>query len=168
MAAASLVRNLGHRASLITVESAGTMDLQQPAHPEAVAVMAARGIDLSDHRSRAVTVPMLRDADLVIGMAREHVRAAALLDPSCLLRTFTLRDVVRRGVGTGGPGPDLSIREWAQGLSAGRRHEDLLGESVLDDIADPIGGSPADFERTAATIAELTTRLATLLRAAEA
>ena len=46
--------------------------------------MADRGLDLSAHRSRELDDDMLRQADLVIAMARVHVREAAVLLPEAL------------------------------------------------------------------------------------
>ena len=57
---------------------------------------ASLGLDLSDHRSRLVTPALLDGADLVIGMARQHVIDLALLAPDAWERCFTLADVLRR------------------------------------------------------------------------
>ena len=59
--------------------------------------MSAVGLDLSDHRSRLVTPELLHGADLVIGMARQHVMDLALLSPDTWERCFTIADVLRRG-----------------------------------------------------------------------
>jgi protein-tyrosine phosphatase len=52
----------------IQVGSAGFLPPGRPAPPHAIAVARARGVDLGWHRSRAITPPMLRAADLVIVM----------------------------------------------------------------------------------------------------
>jgi L-threonylcarbamoyladenylate synthase len=48
-----------------------------PATPEAVAVAAELGADLSEHRSRAIDAELLSAADVVIAMTRGHAQALA-------------------------------------------------------------------------------------------
>src|SRR4029077_847666 len=84
----------GHQAA---VSSAGMLGRGQPPPPEVLAVMAGRGCDVTGHRSRRVAPEDLAEADLVVGMAREHVRHAAVLLPDAWPRTFTLRELVTRG-----------------------------------------------------------------------
>ena len=52
----------------IGVESAGFIGPDRPSPPEAVAVAAERGVDLSEHRSQVLELEHLRDVDLVIAM----------------------------------------------------------------------------------------------------
>src|SRR5690348_7727530 len=70
---------------------AGLLMTGQAPPPEVVAVMAARGLDVSGHRNRRVSAGDLAAADLVLGLASEHARHAAVLLPECWPRTFTLR-----------------------------------------------------------------------------
>ncbi|HVW34080.1 MAG TPA: hypothetical protein VHL53_16205, partial [Acidimicrobiia bacterium] len=98
------------------------------------------------------------------GMGRSHVReAVALAGPGVLPRAFTLKELVRRGEARGGRGPDEPLGDWLARLAAGRRPADLLGENPADDVADPVGGPKKDYERTAAELDDLATRLARLL-----
>src|SRR5262245_45150403 len=80
------------------VTSAGIADVVAPLDPNTVAVAAAAGLDLTDHRPRRLTADIVATdgADLILGMAREHVRHVAALDPTVWLRTFTLKELVRR------------------------------------------------------------------------
>ena len=48
----------------------GFIGPDRPSPPEAVAIAAERGVDLSGHRSQVVTAEILRDADLVLVMNR--------------------------------------------------------------------------------------------------
>jgi len=67
MAAGALRKELGDEAAQVDTSSAGTAAWEdQPATPEAVAVTAADGVDISAHRSRRVTPAVLRGADLVL------------------------------------------------------------------------------------------------------
>lgn len=56
----------------IQVESAGLAANGAPASPEAVAVMAEWGIDISAHRSRQVTAELLEQADRILVMTPSH------------------------------------------------------------------------------------------------
>ena len=47
------------------------------------------------HSSRQLTSDMIREADLVLAMAREHRRAAVELLPAATRRTFTVREFAR-------------------------------------------------------------------------
>jgi protein-tyrosine phosphatase len=129
-----------------------------------VKVMAKRGLDLSAHRSQRLTADAVARADLVLGMAREHVREAVVLDPTSLAKTFTLRELARRAerVGPRRPGPEGELEplaDWLARLGAGRRAADLLGTSTDDDIADPIGLSRRTYEHTAQEIEDLVTTI---------
>jgi protein-tyrosine-phosphatase len=77
MAAGLLRQRLAREAldSRYEVASAGVWAVDgRPASPDAVAVMAERGIDLCDHVARTVTADDVAAADLVLVMAREHAQ----------------------------------------------------------------------------------------------
>ena len=59
-------------------------------------------------------------SDLVVGLAREHVRETALLVPAAYPRTFTLKELVRRGGEVGARGDDESFEMWLARLHVGR------------------------------------------------
>ncbi len=85
MAEAVLREDLGPEAAAIEIVSAGTSAVEgQPASAGAREAAEKAGLDLSGHRSRRATAALLREADLVLVMEREHARAAAALgaDPS--------------------------------------------------------------------------------------
>lgn len=76
MAAALLRRKLEEEAVPGTwhVSSAGTWAEEGiPASGNGVLVMAERGLDTSQHRSRSVTEEMMEEADLVLTMTANHV-----------------------------------------------------------------------------------------------
>ena len=147
------------------VSSAGMFEDDGRAPSEdGVTVMAARGIDTSGHLSRHMTREMVTEADLVIGMARDHVREAVLLSPDIWTRTYTLKELVRRGTDVGPRAADQPLDEWLAKVHAGRTRNDLLGSSEADDVADPIGQPIAVYERTAEELDHLTTRLTGLIR----
>lgn len=163
MAAALLAARLEERGVKAAVASAGLLTEGWEATPEAVASMAAMGFDTSGHRSQRVTAGLVRHADLVVAMAREHVREAVALAPEVWPRVFTLKELVRRGEGIGPRRPGQSVSDWLTAVHDGRRPDDLLGFSPDDDVVDPIGHPQAAYDRTAAELDVLTTRLAELL-----
>jgi protein-tyrosine phosphatase len=163
MAAALLARRLDGVGLKATVSSAGLLFDGRPVTDYGRAVMADRGIDTSGHRSRRITQDLLEAADLVVGMERSHVREAVALVPGALPRTFTLKEIVRRGEEAGGRAPDEPLDAWLARLGSGRRPSDLLGDSDADDVADPIGGPRRSYQRTAEELDDLTARLARLL-----
>jgi protein-tyrosine-phosphatase len=166
MAAALLARRLDDAGLKATVSSAGLLFDGKPVTDHGLAVMADRGIDTSGHRSRRLDRQLVEGADLVVGMARSHVREVVALVPEALGRTFTLKDLVRRGEESAGRGPDEPLAAWLARLGPGRRPSDLLGDSEADDVADPIGGPRRGYQRTADELDDLTARLARLLRSA--
>ena len=163
MAAALLGRRLDDVGVKAVVSSAGLLFDGKPVTDHGLAVMADRGLDTSGHRSRRLRPDLIAGANLVVGMARSHVREAVALSPDALARAFTLKEIVRRGEETGGRAPDEPLDAWLARLGAGRRRSDLLGESDADDVADPIGGPRRRYERTADELDDLTARLARLL-----
>lgn len=158
MAAGLLAQRLEERGVDVEVASAGRLPGGRPSTPENVAVMRRRGVDLAGHRSRAATPAAVRDADLVLGMAREHVRDAVTLAPESLPRAFTLKELVRRGEAIGPRRATEPLDGWLARAAAGRRAADLLGSSADDDVPDPIGAPIARYESVAAEVTALVTR----------
>ena len=163
MGEALLRARLAERGVEAVVGSAGTRATLGPASPEVVELMAQRGFDVSTHVSRQLSPELVEAADLVVGMAREHVREAALLAPGALARTFTLKELVRRGAEGGPMLADETLGAWLDRLGGDRVPADLMGGSELDDVADPIGQRMAAFEQAADEIDDLATRLSRLV-----
>lgn len=146
----------------VGVSSAGTLRDGMAAAEEVVELMNKRGLDLELHRSRLLTSAMLASADLVLGMTRDHVREAALLDLDSFGRSFTLKEIVRRGNSIGPRHRDEPIEAWIKRASDGREPRDYLFADD-DDIEDPIGRRFSFFKRTTVEIEGLTTSLVGLL-----
>jgi protein-tyrosine phosphatase len=167
MAEALLRDRLARRGVPSHVHSCGLLDEGQPASAHGVDVLRERQLDLSGHRSRTMTRELVTGADLLLGMARLHVREAVVLAPEVWPRSFTLKELVRRGEDVGARPPGQSVEEWLQKAHAGRSHADLLGDATEDDVFDPVGSSRAVYERTASELADLTDRLVALLFGSE-
>ncbi len=162
MAEAFLRHRLEELAVPAHVHSAGLLDDGRPAAAEGVRLLGRMGLDTSAHRSRRMTAAMLEGADLVLCMAREHVREAVLLSPEAWPRSFTLKEIVRRAERAGPRAADQPFDEWLAKLHAGRTRADLLGSSDDDDVADPIGGGHSVYQGTADEIRDLVDRLVAL------
>jgi len=140
MAAALLARQLAGAGVSAQVGSVGShADGAFPATREAVAVMAKRGFDLSTHQSRRLEEIQVATADLVVGMTREHVREAIVLDPTAWSRSFTFKELVRRA--RRHPRGDEPLDQWLAALASDRQPEDLLDRltAALVSLAWPSG-----------------------------
>jgi len=147
-----------------TVSSAGLYEGGASATAHGIAVMADRGLLLDGHVSRRLDGPMLDRADLVIGMAREHVREAAVLSPDLLDRTFTLKELVRGAETVGPRSSDEPLSSWLSRITATRRRSALLGVGHDDelDVEDPVGRGREDYEETAELLDRLLGRFVAL------
>ena len=78
----------------ITVGSAGTIALVGEGMPHEAQTLSTRfgAADAAAHVSRQLDEQLIRDADLVLGMSREHRRAVVELVPAATRRTFTRRE----------------------------------------------------------------------------
>ena len=147
----------------VTVESAGTLGASFDPPQRLLKEGVAFGMDLSGHVPRKVDTNSIHRADLVVGMAREHLREVVLDDPPSFAKTFTLREVVRRGTERGPRNPGEPLVEWLERINAGRRHLDMIGDSPQDDIPDPMGGSSEDFRQMLTEVEALTRSLYALV-----
>jgi protein-tyrosine phosphatase len=162
--AEGLLRRLLARSGVgASVGSAGLLPGGSPATDDAVATMAARGVDIRGHVSHALDVETASTAPLVVGMTRYHVREASVTYGSPVERTFTLKELVRRGEQVGPRAQGESVPAWLARVGAGRRTAELMGDDPDDDIADPVGRPRAAYEQTADELEALLRRLVDLL-----
>ena len=147
------------------VHSAGVWEPGHPASPHSVSEAGDRGLDLAGHRSRVIDPDLVEAADLVLGLAREHVREVAGLVPAAFPRTFTIKELVRRGRALGPRRPEQPLDQWLATVGDGRQAATYLRPDPDDDVADPIGGTRGQYARTAVELEELSAALAGLLAA---
>jgi protein-tyrosine phosphatase len=148
----------------VWVESAGTSGWDgSRATAEAIEAMSELKVDISLHRARRLVLPMIDGADLIVAMSTEHREAVGELVPHAASRTFTLRELVRLlddfpghpdGTGTAQDRLRRAV-SWADA----RRSSGDAPESVMEDIADPLGLSLASFKATAWELEALCRRL---------
>lgn len=151
MAEVLLRRHLDDAGVDATVHSAGLYEGGSPATRHGVEVMADRGLDLRAHRSRRLDVDLVAQADLVVAMARLHVREATVLVPSALRKTFTLKELAGGAAAIGARPADEPVEVWLGRIADARAPGSLLGVGHDDrlDVADPVGRGRADYEVTA-------------------
>jgi protein-tyrosine phosphatase len=162
MAEVLLRHRLGDLGVEARVASAGLLRSGQPASAHGVDILRGRGLDMTSHRSRAMSRELLGSADLVLAMAREHVREAVVLDPALWRRTFTLKELVRRGERIGPRAAGEPLADWLARAAAGRKASELTGSSPDDDVADPIGHPRGVYERLATELDDLLDRFVAL------
>jgi low molecular weight protein-tyrosine phosphatase len=163
LAAALLTNALARRGQPAMVETAGLRSAGLPATHETVLVAGRRGFDLGDHESRRLARDEVERVDLVVGMERLHVREIVAASRSAWPRTFTLKELVRRGEAIGPRASDEPLSAWVARVHAGRVPRDLLGASVDDDVADPSGAPVGDHEDLANELEDLIGRLSALV-----
>jgi protein-tyrosine phosphatase len=146
-----------------SVGSAGLLPGGSPATGDAIGVMSLRGIDIRRHRSRTLDPAIARSTPLVIGMTRHHVREACVTYGAPIERTFTLKELVRRGEQVGPRAQGETVSSWLARVGTGRQTSDLLGDNPADDVADPVGRPREVYERTVVELEDLLSRLVDLL-----
>lgn len=162
MAMGLLAHHLSLRGMDARVHSAGTLGWGGPATNHAVETLAARGLDLSAHESRRITGVDVADADLIIGVTRDHVHGILIHDRAAIDRTFVMGEIVRLGNKVGPRKPGQSVREWCATVAALRPPGRPAGISA-DDIADPVGEGLEVYAATADKLDLLCAAIAALL-----
>jgi protein-tyrosine phosphatase len=162
----------------VSVRSAGTLANDgSPMTVEALAACARLGVDLSGadgagHRSHRLTASDIYDADLVLGMTREHRDAVIALEPHAGRKTFTLAEIVRVATTPGilvgqcsFDGEDFAalLRSLVGVVSASRAYVPEPIAATELDIEDPFGGSGRVYARVGSVIAGATSTLAATL-----
>lgn len=75
----------------VDVHSAGIGALvDKPAHPVAVELMQAQGMDLTAHRARQLTPDMVDQAELILVMEDRHQKHIRSVSPAASGKIFTL------------------------------------------------------------------------------
>ena len=163
MAEALFQRRLDTRGTAARVSSAGLLPGGSPATEPAIEVMAAAGLDISEHRSRQVSPYLLDESDLVVTMTRQHLIEVTLMAPAAWPRMFQAVDLVRRAEKVGPRHPDEPLADWLVTVGDGRTRSGILAASLSDDVDDPVGQAAAVYRRTEQQLDDLFTRLAALI-----
>jgi protein-tyrosine phosphatase len=163
----------------VRVHSAGTHALVDHAMTEPaqeIAIELGAGADAAAaHRARYLVEPMLKDADLVLTMAREHRSHAVQLMPSALKRTFTLREFARlastlstedakAAADAAGEDPRDRLRAVALAVTQQRGFSPAVPDE--NDIIDPYRRSRETYELSASQLAPAIDDVERIVRAA--
>jgi len=152
MAGAALAARLPEAA----VEKAGTLVVDgQPMSWRTRAALQGVGLQIPNHRSRQVSAVHLDEAELVVGLAPEHVEWIRRTHPEAAARTGTLARLARDLSPADAPLP-----ERVAALRLGK-----VELEPWEEVVDPGGGDEAIFAACAREIVELIERLAANLHA---
>ena len=163
IAAALLEKRIGPVDSGLSIASVGLKVTGDPTPQTGVSVMAERGIDLAPHRSVSVTSEIIAEADLILGMTREHVRDVVGISPAAWIKTFTLKDFVRRADKVGPPRRHQRLADWLESVGEGRDPRDVLGADPDDEVSDPYGQRAKVWERVVDELDDLVSKIPRLL-----
>jgi len=142
------------------VKSAGVAALGgQRMSGHAADALRARGVDPSGFRSSEATPELVRWADLILTMTSHHKRHLLELYPEAVEKTFALKEYAGADAETAALYQEREslIADLQLKLALGqeirsderRRLEELERRLPNPDVQDPIGGSRAQYERTA-------------------
>jgi low molecular weight protein-tyrosine phosphatase len=162
MGEALLREHLGRRGVDADVHSAGTMHWGGPATDHTVEVLHELGIDARAHRSRALSKRLVKHADLVLAMTRNHMWAVTNHDPTAEDRTFMVGEIVRLGQRVGPRRDGEPVRDWVERVAAARPPGAVMGLAT-DEIADPVNEPVEVYRATAARLDAQLAALAALL-----
>ena len=128
--------------------------------PDLLQLAGIRGVDISEHRSRALEGTHVKTADLVLGMKVDHVASAVIVAGADPRRSFTLGEFIRlvEIITPQDGAPD--VQSASQLIE--RAHERRLDENSVvptDDVEDPIGGPPSGYVAMADHVESLCDRL---------
>lgn len=130
---------------VVSIESAGTGALTGESVPEPGQRIAMEyDLDASRHTARQVSAPLIRSADLILGMAREHRRYIAEMVPAAMRRSFTLRELARIAEAAQADLPAFIRRSGATTAEEGMRVAVALAASLRGTIAPPSDASEFD------------------------
>lgn len=150
MAGAALV----DREPRLTVVTAGTFSVDgQPISWRTREALSRVGLEARHHRSKQITRDHVESADLVIGLAPEHVQWIRREHPDVAPRTATLRRLVR-DLDPLGP-----LRDRVERLAL---HDVTLED--WEEVVDPGGGEVEDFITCVYDVVDLVDRVVDRLR----
>jgi protein-tyrosine phosphatase len=144
VAEALLQSRAGELGLPLTVRSAGTWAQGgNPATSNAIVAARELGLEIEGHRARPLADHLIREADLVLALAREHRHEVVSLVGEAAPKTFTLKELVAL-LEALPPAPDQADVDIALSriAEAHRLRAGGTGPGVRDpDVRDPIGSA---------------------------
>ena len=147
-------------------------------HPQAAGWSRYLGGDPAEHRTAYLSSARLAGAGLVLGMAREHRRAAVTAMPALTRQAFTMRELarlaarlsdaeLRRQRSADGPDTDdARLGRVLRMIASTRGATPPPADLGDDDVVDPIGRPPSVFELAARQIDDASDQIERVLRTA--
>lgn len=163
MAEALLRSRLAQRQVAVTVSSAGFLAAGNPADRNVLWAMSRVGLDLSGHSSALAQAAVKENPDLILTMAREHLRSLSRIDAELLHRAFTLKEFVTLGDVEGQRRPNEPMGEYVTRLGRNRGAGSVFAPGSELDVEDPIGRRRTAFARCAEELQDLVARTSDLL-----
>lgn len=154
----------------VQVSSAGTAALiGEPVDVPMAALAADAGVEVTAFAAQQVNERLLRAADLVLAMTRDHRAQLVSLAPATVRRSYTLREFARiigRIDLSGVPiamSPGERLRAITP-LAASMRPLVRPAADETDDVPDPYGREPAVYEQAMGMIREATASIIRVAR----
>jgi protein-tyrosine-phosphatase len=145
---------LATKAPHVHVTTSGTHVIEgMPVSYRTRDALLALDVILDGHRSRQLREADLDDVDLVVAMAREHVRYVRRVHPRAAAHTATLKRLTR----------DLPVTEGDLAERVASLHLDTVELEPWEDVDDPAGGDAPVFHACARELLDLVEQLATHL-----
>ena len=145
----------------VRIRSLGTLELgPAPALPEAIEAAAALGLDISDHRARALAGEDLSGADLVVGFEQRHVAAAVVDGGASRERVFSLPELVELLEQSDSQRFGKPVERARQAVADAHARRSGQAGSGRAELADPLGQDRSFYRSTVERVRELSARLA--------
>lgn len=160
----------------VEVGSGGTSALVGHAMTEPNQLLAAEFgvLHPESHRAKQLVASQIREADLVLALAREHRRAVVELVPRASRHTFTLREFGRLTEAVNladmeiepGAGPEAKMRAAIELVAQSRGALPPLQQPEDDDVVDPYRQGDEVYVKSAQQLVPALNATAGLLREA--
>ena len=145
----------------VRVRSLGTLELgAAPALPEAIEAAAGLGLDISEHRARALAGEDLSGADLVVGFEQRHVAAAVVDGGARRDRVFSLPELAELLEESAPQRFGDPVERARQAIADAHARRSRHSASERAELADPLGHDRSFYRNTVERVRELSTRLA--------
>lgn len=139
IAAAIFEEYLKQADSPVSVGSVGLRYTGEPTPSVGISLLDEFGVKLQSNRSTELTRELADEADLILGMTREHVRDIVDLSPDAWPKTFTMKDFARRAEHASPRRKHQRVDDWLAILGENRSPYDLFSAKSDDDLFDPFG-----------------------------
>jgi protein-tyrosine-phosphatase len=136
--------------------------------PDAIEVATAAGLNIAEHRARALEDDDLSAADLVVGFERHHSSAAVVDGGARRERVFTLPELVELIEDSTVLPPGSPIERAHRAVAAAHALRSERATPLLAELTDPLGQARSLYTTTVTRIQDLTARLAVGLFGREA